>query len=168
MPAEILTQDIVGILLILSDGDVDLTLGKNIRLAENFQQVHNRHFGISQSDFRNLFCNLFFEEPRFQGYKQDLSGISLGEVIPEILRYQAAYFNDEGEYWITLEELTDQDLALDDDYASEELSIQMELKDQMRRFLENPPNQDAVREYMKEHNVSEKILYLWSRKGESS
>ena len=96
MAASILSQDILAICLFLADGNIDLSIEEVIHRVEKYQEEQDRHFGISRSDFRNLFHMLISWELRIK----EFDDIKLSDIITDILMYQYAHFNDEGENWI--------------------------------------------------------------------
>jgi len=51
MPAAILTENFLGICLILAKGDINMMLEEVIGRAEDYQMLSDRHFGIYKSDF---------------------------------------------------------------------------------------------------------------------
>ncbi len=148
MAATILSQDILAICLLLSDGNLDLSLKEVIHRAEEYQETQDRHFGISRSDFRGLFHRL--------NWAYEMDAIKMREVISDILEYHDAYFNDEGESW----------------YKADDVEEQDQVKQQMKLFF-NPQeisqlHPKLVREFMAKMNITEAILYHCSRSGESS
>jgi len=92
-----LSQDILAICLVLSGGDLDMKLENVVKLAEEFQEDKDRHFGITRSDFRTLLMRLIWEKipgSIFRGW-DILNDVKLREVTLDMLRYQDAGFNDE-------------------------------------------------------------------------
>ena len=70
MAASILSQDLVGVCLILCKGNTRMDLEKMIQKAEEFQDNNNRHFGISRSDLRGLFLMLLWDLGIKKEFKQ--------------------------------------------------------------------------------------------------
>ncbi len=100
MAASILSQDVLSICLILAKGDISLNMEEIISRVNKYQEVANRHFGITRGDFYVLFCFLLnFEMNMNLGIKPDLTKIMFKDIILKILEYGDAYFNDEGSYW---------------------------------------------------------------------
>jgi len=148
MAATIMSQDILAICLLLSDGNLDLNLKEVILRAEEYQETQGRHFGISRSDFRGLF--------QLQNWEYEMDAIKMRDIINDILEYHDAYFNDEGEYW----------------YKGDDVESQDKVKQQMKRFFSpqeiSQLHPKLVREFMAKMNITEAILYHCSRSGESS
>ena len=90
MAAEIKSDAFLGCCLNLTGGDADVSLGAVVRLANRWQKQNDRHFGISQHDFEGVLVALT---------RQPLETTRLREVVPRILSFASAYFNDEGEHW---------------------------------------------------------------------
>jgi hypothetical protein len=172
-----LSQDILGICLILSAGDLNMNLGKIVRLAEEFQEKNNRHFGITRNDFRNLLIKLIWE--KFPGSVLNatrlLHNVTLEEVALHMLSFEDTHFNDEGENWCSLNE--EQKLGgyyireIFDGDANAYLD-KLSLKRIMVNFFQNlderccPVNE--VVELMAMVKITKDILYACSRSGESS
>jgi hypothetical protein len=103
MTATIMSQDMLGICLLVSGGNLSMKLGDVVKHVEEFQEQNDRHFGISSTDFRTLFWRLLPE--KFQGSllrdesESNLDKVNLQDVALDILKYGDAYFNDEGECW---------------------------------------------------------------------
>ena len=107
MPTAILTEDFLGICLILANGDINIELEEVICRAEAYQKSSDCHFGITRDDFRNAFSILSFEtyhEAGFGDYEEMLMERPLLQHwIDPILNYEDIYFNDEGEHWCDYE-----------------------------------------------------------------
>jgi len=101
MTATIMSQDMLGICLLVSGGNLSMKLGDVVKHVEEFQEQNDRHFGISSTDFRTLFGRLVWG--KFPGSllqdESNLSKANLQDVALDILKYGDAYFNDEGECW---------------------------------------------------------------------
>lgn len=78
-----------------------MKLDEIVRLAEEFQEKNNRHFGITRNDFSNLLIKLIWE--KFPGKILDASrhliNVTLKEVALKMLSFEDTHFNDEGENW---------------------------------------------------------------------
>jgi len=170
MAASILSQDLVGICLILCKGNTSINLEKMIRKAEEFQNNNNRHFGISRSDFRGLFWMLLHWE---LGIKKEFRQLNLSEIILNILEYHDAHFNDEGEHW------TGRDNEISDygifhrywyGYDKNEYCEKVTAKKIMKEFFKNQrnPGPIIVMQFLDRLKFDDNILYQCSRAGESS
>ncbi len=177
MAAVILSQDILAICLFLADGNINLSLGEVIRRVENYQEVQNRHFGISRSDFRGLFQMLISWELGIKSFGDELDDIKLSYIITEILKYHDGYFNDEGEHWTKdyngqHEEIDYRLIEYRFGYNKEEYQEKLKLKEEMERFFGQQPNgaihPKLVRKFMKEIKITDSILSHCARPGSSS
>lgn len=170
MAASILSQDLVGICLILCKGNTNIDLEKMIRLAEEFQDNNIRHFGISRSDFRCLFWKLLHWE---LGIKKEFNQVSLSDVISNILYYHDVYFNDEGEHWTTRDnEISDYEECYHYwyGYDKNEYCDKVTSKKLLIKFFKNQRNPDPtmVMQFLDRLKFDDNILYQCSRIGESS
>jgi hypothetical protein len=171
MAAAILSQDLVGICLILCKGNTCMDLEKMIQKAEEFQNNNNRHFGISRSDFRCLFWMLLNWE---LGIKKEFNQVRLSDIISNILDYHDVYFNDEGEHW------TGRDNEISDyekcdhyywyGYDKNEYCKKVLIKKIMKEFFKNQisPDPTIVMQFLDRLKFDDDILYQCSRSGESS
>jgi hypothetical protein len=170
MAASILSQDLVGICLILCKGDTLMDLEEMIQKAEEFQNNNNRHFGISRSDFRGLFWMLLNWE---LGIKKEFNQVRLSDVISNILDYHDVYFNDEGEHWTR----RDNEISVYEifhrywyGYDKNEYCEKVTIKKRMKEFFKNQRNPDpkVVIQVLDRLKFDDNILYQCSRTGESS
>jgi hypothetical protein len=177
MAAAILSQDIIAICLLLTNGNIKLQLDEVICRIEKYQETKNRHFGISRSDIRNLFQNLIFFEMELREIGEELNDIWLTDIILKVLEYHDAYFNDEGEFWIkyslplkinTYSSVNE----LWSGYNQNENDQKLKMKHVMIEFFENQDIQnisnELVRKLLKENKIKTNILVNCSRPGESS
>jgi hypothetical protein len=190
MATATLSQDILAICLVLADGDIHLPMEEVIRRAEDFQEIHDRHFGISQRDFRGLFLQL----PSLDAYKLLLFGdcqrsqeddARLRDCILDILSHYDAYFNDEGEHWCGKEQLgvnavvaatplTACGCPLDEVFPEPDDGYLQKprLKEKMTQFFASRElttlESAAVRRFLAEAGVNDAILYECSRPGACS
>ena len=186
-----LSQDIVGICLILAGGDADMDLETVLLAAERFQEDNNRHFGIGRRDLRGLFRSLHYWgiigidsghalEWRLGRRLTDagFGGLRLRDVIPYVLQSHEAYFNDEGEYWIgfdngadahTREEYEKRNIDWTG-YGWDEYCRKVKTRQAMRQIFrgEERPSRDTVVQFMTEHGVDDRLLHHCSRRGWSS
>ena len=184
-----LSQDIVGICLVLAKGDANMDLEQVMFEADRFQETNNRHFGIGRADLRGLFRSLFLWELEADHpltirlgdrWKEGaFAGIRLYEIIPVLLEYHDAGFNDEDEMWCGLDHGTGGYNREDYDKYSVEHWIRydwdrycakMKTKQAMRQLFRGQecPGQEFVVHFMKEHGIDERLLYHCSRRGSSS
>jgi hypothetical protein len=165
----ILSQDIMAICLLCTDGNVHLNLGEVIHHVEDYQKAEHRHFGISSSDFRGLFRSLISGELFIRSYNDEIDDIIFSEIITDILEYHDAYFNDEGEHWVKACEIDSDDIFSWYDYSEMEYEYKIEIKHKMKKFFGRPDmnkmNPEFVRTFMKEINLTNAILYHCSRPG---
>lgn len=170
MAASILSQDLVGICLILCKGNTRMNLEKMIQKAEKFQDNNNRHFGISRSDFRCLFWMLLYWE---LGIKKEFKQVELSEIILNMLVYHDAHFNDEGEHWTVRDNEISNYEKCDHywyGYDKNEYCEKVTTKKIMIEFFKNQKNPDPtiVMQFLDRLKFDDNILYQFSRAGESS
>ncbi len=176
MGVNILSQDVLALCLILSKGDTNMDLERIVVEAERFMEDNERGFGVTRADFRGLFwMGLLFRELGITRWDANLEGFHLKEIILDILRFDKAFFNDEGEYWLSI--CRDREPTADDYkkchldwnewYTEEEFSRKIELKQQMRSFFNDPRNHQAelVARFMKENGIEEDMLFHYSHPG---
>jgi hypothetical protein len=184
-----LSQDIAGICLVLAGGDADMDLEEVMLEADRFMVENNRHFGISRTDLRGLFQSLFLwnledSHPLAvrlgDRWKEGaFDGIRLWEIVPVILAYHDAAFNDEGEHWCGLDDGADacsrewyekNDMASWYGYDWGQYCGRVKIKEAMRELFHprRCPGREAVEELMRAHGLDEKLLYHCSRRGRSS
>jgi hypothetical protein len=177
MAAAILSQDILAICLLSTDGDVDLSLEEVIHRVEEFEKVNNRHFGTSRSDFRVLFLMLVYLELGIKKLGDEIDDIRFIDIIADVLNYFDAHFNDEGEHWTRDEVRHNKEIDsrfIENWYGYDEKAYQekLKVKKEMKRFFEQQKistlNPESVRKFMGEIKVTDAVLYHCSRPGESS
>jgi len=173
MAASILSQDLLAICLLLSKGDTRTKLEEIVRAAESYQESYDRHFGISRGDFRTLLWKtLYFE----LSLSKELDEVELGEVIPGILGFSYAHFNDGGECMIDSNESLDPDESeiLDAEYwygySEKAYRNRIQTKRNMKAFFTKPqnPTPRQVIEFLSQHGIDKHLLDHCSRQGESS
>jgi len=105
MSAAILTENLLAAMLLLAEGDADITLDEALLRLEFWQWREDRHFGISQHDMRGAFMQIQFWTADYPRREEDLDQeerlwvTSLRDWIPYMLRYHDVYCNDESEHW---------------------------------------------------------------------
>ena len=99
MSNTILTVDLVSVGLLLSNCDIEISLRELFRKVEEFQNLNSRIFGTSDEDFSSSIRVLLFSEMSIVLNEECLDKITFKEIIPEMLKYNDVYFNDEGEHW---------------------------------------------------------------------
>jgi hypothetical protein len=172
-----LSQDVLGICLILSEGDLNTPLDEIAKRAEDFQESSKRHFGITGNDFRMMLIRLVWDV--FPGSILDKSrhmeNVTLKEVAPKILSYEDVYCNDEGEYWCGCSER--HDLAAyhirelfdgDADRYLQKLSMKKLLADYFHNYDGDGRAAEEVRNLMREAGITANILQACSSPGASS
>lgn len=98
-----LSKELLAVCLLLDEGDTGKSIEEIIALAEKYQLENNRHFGITQDDFRSSFYELGYNH-KVVTYGDIYNGtapkilaeIPLKSWISNILEYEDVYFNDEG------------------------------------------------------------------------
>ncbi|MFH1197779.1 MAG: hypothetical protein V1720_18910 [bacterium] len=109
MAAIIHSENFLAVCLIFARGDVNKSFETVIKTAEEYQQLFNRHFGITQDDFRNCITMMFYWEMGMNSEdimkEQDSSdelkpNILLKDGITHMLNKREAHFNDSGEEFL--------------------------------------------------------------------
>ena len=189
MAAWALSQDIVGICLVLARGDAAMDLEEVMLEADRFMVENNRHFGISRTDLRGLLQSLFLwdlpdDHPlatRLAGRWKEgaFDGIRLWEIAPILLEYHDASFSDEGQSWSGLEDGADactreqyEQLGMESWYGYDwaQYSGRTKIGEAMRQLFRGRkcPAAEATSELMRAHGLDEKLLYHCSRQGRAS
>lgn len=158
MSASILTEDVLAICLILADGNVNASMEQIICSVEAYQELSDRHFGITRSDFRNslhfLFHNGFPDEPGWCDYEETWCRKPLlRHWITLILNYDELYCNEEGEHWYP-----------------HEGAVPSEHNRMMRRFFSdtNSDDPESVMRFLGGLGKDRSLLLKCSRPGSSS
>jgi hypothetical protein len=176
MTATIMSQDILGICLLVSGGDLKMKLGNVIKHVGEFQAQNDRHFGITDTDFHTLFWRLLWE--KFPGSlllgesESNLYKVNLQDVALNILKYGDAYFNDEGESW----DLYDNDPVYDPvayyNCSADEFYNGQALRKAMIEFFQSLEGKNCpvrqVQDLMVKCGFTCNILYAHSRPGDNS
>lgn len=168
MATSILTEDFVGICLILAEGNLGASLEEVILAAERFQQERNRHFGTWQDDFRLLLHTVIDQSWTRDG---NFRNIRFLEVIPRILSFREAYFNDEGAHLFGKDcdiypDSYENETAYWTGYGREQLQRKLEMKAEMKEYFRGEfLEAKAVREWMRVHGIRKGLLYRCSSPG---
>jgi hypothetical protein len=173
MAADILSQDFLAICLLLAEGDTTHTLDRIASAAEKFQEEKDRHFGVFRSDFRVMLLLLILDE---QSLALDPDTVTLGEIIPPMLRHHDVYSNDSDTCWAHEGgEVAEDDyefLAIERWYglSREEYRQKQALKQAMKELFagEPRPGPEQVRQFLASHDLDERLLHHCSRPGASS
>lgn len=100
MSATLLATDMVSYGLLLSGGNINISLGELNEKALNYQQTHFMEFGASRDDFVMSFIWLV-DHKIFLNDLNNFYSLTFKVIIPEILKYNNVFFNDESEFWST-------------------------------------------------------------------
>ena len=172
MAVAILSQDIVAICLWCGDGNINLSLSEVIGRVEKYQEAQNRHFGISRSDYHDLFLMLIYSELGIKSFGDEIDDIKMRDIINNILEYHDAYFNDEGNHWITTDEIYSDDIGYWFRLTEKEYEYKMAIKQRMKEFFRQQKiaelDPEVVKKFMAEINITEAMLHDSSRPGKSS
>lgn len=189
MAARALSQDIVGICLVLAGGDAGMDLEEVMLEADRFMVENNRHFGISRTDLRGLFQSLFLwdlpdDHPlaiRLAGRWKEgaFDGIGLWEIAPIVLEYHDAAFNDEGQSWCDLDDGTDacsrqryEELGMESwyGYGWARYSDKMKTREALRQLFRERkcPGAETTSQLMRAHRLDDQLLHHCSRRGRAS
>jgi len=176
MAACILTQDLLGIFLLFAGGNTSERLGGILRVAEEYQELCDRHFGISRSDLRGLFMMFTIDVPGRSMAFEELDQLELKEIIPDILRYHEAHFNDEGEHWsmpgkvASLSDYDDLHVETWYNYDRKQFRWKVQVKRMMKAFFADEKNHrpGQVMDFLAKVGIDESLLIHCSRPGAQS
>jgi hypothetical protein len=189
MAAWTLSQDIVGICLVLAGGDASMDLEEVMLEADRFMLEKDRHFGTSRTGLRGLIQSLFLWDledghplaVRLAGRWKEgaFDGVRLWEVAPILLGYHDAAFSDEGQQWCGLEDGADacsrewyeaNDMASGYGYDWGQYCRKVKTKAALRELFRGQgcPGPETTAKLMREHGLDEELLYHCSRRGRSS
>lgn len=172
MSAAMLSQDLVSVCLLACEGDIESSAADIILSLERYQEKYDRHFGISRQDLRGLFIKNF-SDTRSKDLSECLP-MKFRDIIPPLLQYFDAYFNDESEYFTTC---SDESLETEKyltpcmyGYDDEEYKKKLILKNNMKEFFteNNNPGKEEVLAFLQEHDIDHGLLMHCSRSGRSS
>lgn len=172
MPAAMLTQDLLGVCLLLVNGRFETPIEEVLVRAEGFQNKNDRHFGISRDDLRELFWMLINWELKLN---KSFVKIKLLDIALEMLSYDDVYFNDEGSHWVRLgyDQLKFEDVNrsywCDYGYDKKAFFKRIEFKQIAIDFLKNIHSErmGAGKKLLAKMQIDEKLLLFCSRPGES-
>lgn len=189
MAARTLSQDIVGICLVLAGGDAGKDMEEVMLEADRFMVENNRHFGVSRTGLRGLLQSLFLWSLESthplalrlgDRWKEGaFDGVRLWEMAPILLQYHDASFSNQGEDWCGLDDGADawsreqyekQDMESWYGYRWEEYRARTAAKEAMRGLFRarGCPGPEAVRQLMTAQGLDEELLYRCSRRGRAS
>jgi hypothetical protein len=165
MAKSILTPDMVSIGLLISGGNIDITLGTLMERIMEFQVVNHRIFGESDEDYQNACIFLAIFESQSLRCKPDIAEFNrlrFRDIIPEMLLYHEVYMNDEGDHWT--EDINYKDRQLERFFGLDRKEYQkkMELRQAMRDFFtcsrEETDIRGMVSAFMEEHGITREML----------
>ena len=165
----------MGICLLVSEGDLNVKLGDVIKHVEEFQTKKDRHFGITSSDFHTLFWRLLCERSPGSLLRNEsesnLYKVNLQDVALDILKYQDAYFNDEGESW----DLCEQDpiyIKYIYDCSEEEFNTKQVVRKAMIEFFQELKGEICAARHVQDLLIklgfTRDTLFACSRPGDNS
>ena len=165
-------QDLLGIYLVLSERNIDNKLADMVKRADLFQEEQNRHFGITRSDFCNLFFRVkYFSFTNIVSFDKFLEQTTLKEICRRFSNTRAPILpmrenagtnkGEHGDFYI-------QHIFA---YNDEEYKAGLLKKQAMVDFLSNSGNSDnavLVKEFMVKAGITKALLYGCSREGDNS
>jgi hypothetical protein len=165
MGKSILSPDMVSIGLLIAHGNIDITLEELFAGVMEYQTHNNRIFGVSDEDYRAACFFLAAFESNLLSQSMDIDEINrlkFRQIIPDMLRFNEVYMNDEGEHWI--EEAEHEDWFIERFYGLDRkgYDAKTELKNAMADFFRNcrveSIEQEWVAAFMTEQGLTEHIL----------
>ena len=166
MAAKILTENLIACFLILSDGDVSISVKDALTRLYVWEEENDRHFGIDRFDIYIAFQNLWFIEKYGQlkitnDFDKDIKNTSLADWMPHILIFSDIYCNDESSHW-TLK--WDRRKRLPDGQQTSWRNWQLR---QLFSAKKRPSPAEVMCLFNK-WQVSPQSMWSWSRPGKSS
>lgn len=169
MVKTVLSQDILGVCLLMAEGNLDMTLGEIAVRVEQWESKSNRYFGTGSPDFSNLLRRLVYRGGDSENWQNHINEVTLKESALKMLSYEDVYFNDEGESWHSREEFKNpeiyhiEELFEGDEDAYLDKLIARKL---MVKFFEDLNGAGCpvadVRELMARANITTDLLYKCS------
>jgi len=166
MAKSILTPDMVSIGLLLSDGNINITMAELISAIVDYQKRSGRDFGESEEDYLLACFQLVnFETDLLTGYMdfEEFKRLAFRQIIPEMLRFTEVYMNDEGEHWLENKNLDDETIERFFRLDRKGFEAKMQLREEMIEFFANlsgsgPEDAILVTDFMARNGITEKIL----------
>lgn len=175
MPTLKITPQIISLCLVLSDGDIDMTMDDVCNRMNSFMKKTRRIYGVDYDDFTSQFLFLYFDikdtVPLAGGHEDVLTKNTLRAFIPGILAFDEVYCNDEGEHWATYGEMSPEEYGRHyDSYigelsgiSKEEFLGAMQMKETMRAFFlgegRDGIGRAEVKALMEQHGMTGELLY---------
>ena len=108
MAKVLMSQDVLGICLLVAGGDLNMTMEEVMKLVDEFEEQKRCRFGSSQGDLPSLFISLVLQKlgpEKFSfPYRLILGKVNLQDVALDVLSFQGYWSCDEGDYWIDYEQ----------------------------------------------------------------
>jgi hypothetical protein len=165
MAKSILSPDMVSIGLLIPNGNIDISLEELFAGVMEYQTRNNRIFGVSNEDYRAACFHLAAFEGNLQSKFIDLnkfSQLTFRQIIPQMLRFNEVYKNDEGEHW--LEKAEHEDWFIEQFYGltRKGYEAKMQLKNALTDFFKNCQDelieQKKITDFMTKHGITFHIL----------
>jgi hypothetical protein len=86
MAKSTLSTDIISIGLLLSEGNIDITIEELSGKVNSWQTQNNRIYGVSDNDYLNSLLMLLLSDLNFKSALDDFFKLTLHEIIPKILQ----------------------------------------------------------------------------------
>lgn len=166
MAKSILAVDMVSIGLILSEGNIDITLEDVFKKVTEYQTANQRIFGTSKTDFSSAIIRLVFMHTQLVSNFDFNSAISLKfrEIIPETLKFNEVYMNDEGEEWLHAINYDDEFLEHCFKIDRKEYELKIKMKESMIEFFKNcnikPIDSKHINNFMLQEGLTSRLLVL--------
>jgi hypothetical protein len=162
MADTMLTVDMVSVGLLLSDGDIDISLEVLFKKVEDYLVMHEKYYGTSVEDYRSSIIFLcYFEFSLVEDFEL-LYELRFRQIILEMLHFINVYFNDEGESWHSEEDYDESAIRSCFKMDVEKYSSKMKLREAMIDFFRNCKHEsipvDQVKCFMMNHSITEQIL----------
>jgi hypothetical protein len=165
MANSILSPDMVSIGLLITHGNIDITLEDLLAGVMEYQTRKNRIFGVTEEDYRSACFHLAAFEGKLLSNFMNLDEFKLltfRKIIPDMLHFNEVYMNDEGEHW--LEEAEHGDAFIEQFYGltRKGYEAKIQLKNAMIDFFRNCRDesieQKKITDFMTNQGITEQVL----------
>jgi hypothetical protein len=166
MARSILTPDMVSIGLLMSEGNINITMEELISAIMDYQKRSCRIFGESDEDYLLACFHLVnFETTLLARYMdfEEFNRLTFRQIIPEMLRFTEMYVNDEGEHWLENRNLNNETIERFFGLDRKGFDSKMQLREEMIEFFGNLPGNGPedvrlVTDFMARKGITAQIL----------
>jgi hypothetical protein len=162
MADSMLTVDMVSVGLLLSDGNIDISLGILFNKVEDFQIRNQKYYGTSVDDYRGALIQLCYFELRLVQDFDQVYMLKFKDVILEMLQFNNVYYNDEGESWHTEENHDESSIwdcfKMDIGTYNSKMKLRAMMMDFFRNCMLEPKLLSQVKHFMIYTGITEQLM----------